>query len=63
MQTSLNTKPTHPPARHFGPLPADDDLRAEIRAANAVGWRTVTSSTWAALEALGIGPDDLELAP
>lgn len=54
-----NEKPCWPPARHHGPLPNDPLIRASIAQANAAGFPTCTSDTWALAQTLGLGPADL----
>lgn len=48
------------PGRHFGPLPLDPAAQASIAVANAAGFRTCTSSTWALAHLLGVEPDGLQ---
>lgn len=54
-----NERPKWPPGRHYGPLPEDLETLASIDQANVAGFNTVTSSTWALAQALGLGPDEL----
>lgn len=57
-----DTNTTNTPGCHFGELPQDPEIVADIERMNARGWDTTTTATYEAMRTAGIEPDVWRLA-